>query len=151
MSAAPGASAIVGAAVRVIVVAVSTAVSLSHLLGIVAALPEILGLDVADVQEAVPPDPEVHKGRLNAGFDIDDASLVDVAHQVVLAGSLDIQFLQQAVLDNGDSALLRLGYVVESAEEKEEIKVIESKKPKEKDKPVAYKKDKMRFGFSDNE
>ena len=44
-----------------------------------------------------------------------------------------------------------VGNVVESGEAKEEIKVIEGKKPKEKDKPVSYKKDKMRFGFSDNE
>src|SRR5208282_5744778 len=37
------------------------------------------GLDVGDVQEAVPPDAEIDKGCLDARLDVDDSALVDVA------------------------------------------------------------------------
>jgi hypothetical protein len=44
-----------------------------------------------------------------------------------------------------------VGHVSENKEEKEEIKIIESKTQEKKDKTISYKKDKMRFGFTDNE
>ncbi len=44
-----------------------------------------------------------------------------------------------------------IGNVVESNDGSEEIKVIESKIKEKKDKTVSYKKDKMRFGFSEDE
>jgi hypothetical protein len=61
------------------------------------------------MQEAVTANAKVHKGRLNAGFEIDDPSFVDIANVVIRAGPFDIQFFEQTILDNGDAALLRLG------------------------------------------
>ena len=75
---------------------------------IVAALAEVLRLDVADVQEAVAADAEIDEGRLDAGLDVDDAALVDVADVVVLAGPFDVQLFQHAVLDDGDAAFFGL-------------------------------------------
>ena len=54
--------------------------------GIVAALTEVLRLDVADMQEAVAADAEVDERRLDARLQVDDLALIDVAYVVVLAG-----------------------------------------------------------------
>src|SRR5262249_19780121 len=70
-------------------------------------------LDVGDVQEAVAADAEVHERRLDARLDVDDAALVDVADVALVAGALDVQLLQDAVLQDGDAALLRLQHVDE--------------------------------------
>ena len=60
-----------------IVVAVATrpAAGLDRLVGIEAALAEVLRLDVADVQEAVAADAEIDEGRLDAGLEVDDLPL----------------------------------------------------------------------------
>ena len=63
---------------------------------------------VGDVQEAVAADAEVHERGLDARLDVDDPALVDVADVALLAGPLDVEFFQHAVLDDGDPALLRL-------------------------------------------
>ncbi len=44
-----------------------------------------------------------------------------------------------------------VGNVVEPSEEKEDMKIINNEKPKKENQPVTYKKDKMRFGFSDDD
>ena len=79
-----------------------------RLVGIVAALAEVLRLDVADVQEAVAAHAEIDEGRLDARLQVDDDPLVDVAHVAVLAGALDVELFQDAVFDDRDPAFLRL-------------------------------------------
>ena len=54
---------------------------------IVSALAKVLRLDVADVQEAVAADAEIDERRLDAGLQVDDAALVDVADEILLARS----------------------------------------------------------------
>ena len=65
-------------------------------------------LDVGDVQEAVAADAEIDERRLDARLDVDDAALVDVADVALVAGALDVQFFEHAVLEDGDAAFLRL-------------------------------------------
>ena len=79
--------------------------------GIVAALAEVLRLDVADVQESVAAHAEIDERRLDAGFDVDDHPFVDVAHVIVLPAAFDVQFFEHSVFDDGDAAFLRLGDV----------------------------------------
>jgi len=73
-----------------------------------AALAEVLRLDVADVQEAVPPDAEIEERRLDARFQVDNDSLVDVSYIAVLVGPFNIEFLEDTILDDRNPALLRL-------------------------------------------
>ena len=80
----------------------------SDLLGIVASLAEVLRFDVADVEEPVAADAEVDEGGLDARFQVDDAALVDIARVVVLAGSFNVQFFEQAVLHDRNPAFFRL-------------------------------------------
>ena len=86
----------------------AAAVGHDRLVGIEAALAEVLRLDVADVQKAVAADAEVDERRLDARLQVDDLALVDVADVVVLAGPLDVQLFQHAVFDDRDPALFRL-------------------------------------------
>ena len=79
-----------------------------RLVRIEPALAEVLGFDVADVQEPVAADAEIDKGRLDAGLQIDDDSLVDVSDVVVLPGSFDVQLLEDSILNNRDPAFFRL-------------------------------------------
>ena len=79
-----------------------------RLAGIEAALAEVLRLDVADVQKAVAADAEIDERRLDARLEVDDLALVDVADVIVLAGALDVQLFQHAVLNDRDPAFLRL-------------------------------------------
>ncbi len=84
------------------------AAELERLVGIEAALAIVLRLDVADVQKAVAADAEIDERRLNARFEIDDLSFVDVADVVVLAGALDVELFQDAILHDRDPAFFRL-------------------------------------------
>ncbi len=81
------------------------------LVGVVAALAEVLRLDVADVQKAVAADAEVDEGRLDARLEVDDLSLVDVADVVVLAGPFDVELFQHSIFNDGDPAFFRLADV----------------------------------------
>ncbi len=81
------------------------------LVGIEPALAEVLRLDVADVQEAVAADAEIDEGGLDAGLEVDDAALVDVADVVVLAGAFDVQLFQHSVFDDRNPAFFRLRHV----------------------------------------
>src|SRR5262245_57709103 len=65
-------------------------------------------INIRNVQETVSTDSKVNKGGLNAGFDIDDSSLVDIADVAFLTGSFDIEFFEQAVFNNRDPTFLRL-------------------------------------------
>jgi len=76
-----------------------------------ATLAKILRLDVADMQKTVAPDPEIDECGLDARLQVDDASLVDVADVIVRAGSFDIEFFEQSILNDRDPAFLRLRHV----------------------------------------
>ena len=78
-----------------------------RLFRVVAALAEILRLDVADVQEAVAAHAEIDECRLDARFQVDDHPFVDVADVIVLAGPFNVQLFQNSVLDDRDPAFLR--------------------------------------------
>ena len=78
------------------------------LVRIEAALAEVLRLDVADVQEAVPAHAEIHKRRLDARLQVDDDSFVDVSDVIVLSGPFDVQFFEHSVLNDRDAAFFRL-------------------------------------------
>jgi hypothetical protein len=81
-------------------------------LGVVSLeLPVILGLDVGDVEEAVPADREVDERGLDRRLEVDDPPLVDVPGVALVTGPLDVKLLQDAVLDDGDPALLGLEHV----------------------------------------
>ena len=89
----------------------ATAAGLDRLGRIVAALAEVLRLDVADVQEAVASDAEVDERGLDAGLEIDDPAFVDVPYVIVLAGAFDVELFENAVLDDRNPALLGLRHV----------------------------------------
>ena len=58
--------------------------------------------------EAIAADTEVDEGGLDARLDIDDASLVDVAHVALGACALHVKLFENAVLDDRDTNFLRL-------------------------------------------
>lgn len=68
----------------------------------------VLRLDVRDMKEAVAADREIDEGGLYGRFEIDDLTLVDVTGVALVAGSLDVQLFEDAVLDDRDTALLGL-------------------------------------------
>jgi hypothetical protein len=76
--------------------------------GIVAGLPEVLGFDVTDVQEPISTDAEIDEGSLDARFDIDNLSFVDVPDPVVLAGAFGVEFFEDSILEKGNAAFFRL-------------------------------------------
>ena len=84
------------------------AVGIDRPVGIVAALAEVLRLDVADVQEAVAADAEIDERGLDARLEVDDLAFVDVADVILLAGPLDVQLFEQTIFNDRDPALLRL-------------------------------------------
>jgi hypothetical protein len=68
----------------------------------------VLRLDVRDMKETVAADREIDEGGLYRRFEIDDLSLVDVPGVALVAGALDVQLFEDAVLDDRDPALLGL-------------------------------------------
>src|SRR5579872_690826 len=68
----------------------------------------ILIFDVADMQKPVAAHAEVDERRLDAGLDVDDAALIDVAHEVFEAVALDVQLFEDGVFHNGNPALFGL-------------------------------------------
>ena len=75
---------------------------------VVAALAEILRLDVADVEEAVAAHAEIDECRLDARLQVDHHPLVNVSYVIVLSGPFDVQFFKDSVLNDRDPAFLRL-------------------------------------------
>ena len=73
----------------------------------------ICRLHVGDVQEAVAADAEIDERGLDAGFDVDDAALVDVADVTLVARALDVEFFEDAVFKDGDAALFGLQHIDE--------------------------------------
>jgi len=57
-------------------------------------------VDVPDVQEGVPGQPDVHEGGLHPRQDLQDPTLVDVAGQALGVGVVDEELDQGAVLDD---------------------------------------------------
>ncbi len=78
-----------------------------------AAAGEVLGLEVADVEEAVLALAEVDEGGLDGGLDVGDDALVDVADVAEGGGAFDVEFLKLGFLEHGDAALVALGHVDE--------------------------------------
>ena len=76
--------------------------------GIVAALAEVLRLDVADVQEAVAAHAEIDEGGLDARLQVDHHALVDVSYVIVLSGPFDVQLFEHSVFNDRDAAFFRL-------------------------------------------
>ena len=74
-------------------------------------MPEVLRLDVADVQKPVPADSEVDKRRLDARLQVYDDAFVDVSDVIVLSGPLDVELFEHSVLNDRNPAFLRLGDV----------------------------------------
>ena len=56
---------------------------------------------------------EVNEGGLNAGFDIDNLTFVNIANPVVLTGPFRVQLFKNSVLQQCDSAFLHLGDIDE--------------------------------------
>src|SRR5262249_5372004 len=111
---APVAAAPVAAAIPVAVPVAVAAGAAPLAAALAAALLQVAvvgGLDVGDVQEAVAADAEIDERRLDARLDVDDAALVDVADVALVAGALHVQLLEDAVLQDGDAALLGLQHV----------------------------------------
>jgi hypothetical protein len=71
----------------------------------------VLGFHIGDVEKAIAPHREIDEGRLDGGFEIDNLSLVDVSGVTLVASTLDIQLFEDAILDDGDPALLGLQYI----------------------------------------
>jgi hypothetical protein len=65
-------------------------------------------LDIGDVQKPISPHAEIDKGGLDARLNVDDAAFVDVADVTLVAGPLDVEFLQDAVFQDGNPAFLGL-------------------------------------------
>src|SRR5205085_12627716 len=89
------------------------AIAARHLLAdglddVFALTPEVAGHQVADVQEPVAPEPEVHERGLDAGLDVGDLSLVDIADVAGGAGALHVKLFELPVFHEGDSALFAL-------------------------------------------
>jgi hypothetical protein len=74
-------------------------------------VPIIGWFDIRDMEEAVAADAEIDKGSLDARFDIHDSAFVDIADVTFVTGAFNIQFLENAILHNGNPAFLGLQYV----------------------------------------
>jgi hypothetical protein len=76
-----------------------------------SALLIILGLDVRDMEESIAPHRKIDERRLNRGFDVDDFSFIDIPGITLVAGPFNVELFEYAVLDDCDSAFLRLEHV----------------------------------------
>ena len=78
------------------------------LVRIVAPLPEVLGLDIADVQKSISAHSKVDERGLDAWFQVDDFALVDIADVIVLATAFDVELFEQSIFNNRNPAFFRL-------------------------------------------
>jgi hypothetical protein len=99
------ASRVVGVSARL---AASIAIAGAEVALVAHVFAIVLRLNVGDVQEAVAADGEVDEGGLYGRLQIDDLSLVDVPGVALVAGSLEVQLFEHAILNDGDAAFLRL-------------------------------------------
>ncbi len=63
--------------------------------------------DIGDMQEGGALQADLDKGRLHAGQDAADAAQVDIADQTAAGRPLDMQFLHDPLLHDGNAGLLR--------------------------------------------
>src|SRR5262249_31236012 len=89
-------------------VAASTATRASAGISMAGQVSIVCRLHVGDVEEAVAADAEIHERRLDAGLDVDDAALVDVADIALVAGPFNVQLFEHAIFQNGYAALFGL-------------------------------------------
>ncbi|GBD42403.1 hypothetical protein HRbin39_01794 [bacterium HR39] len=75
----------------------------------------VVGMDLAEGQEAVPIAAVVDEGGLQRRFDPDDLGEIDVTLELTAAGDLDVEVDQSAVLADGHPRLFRVGGVDEHA------------------------------------
>jgi hypothetical protein len=68
----------------------------------------VRGIHIRYMQEPVPSDSKIHERGLDTGLNVDDSAFIDVPDVALLAGSLDVEFLQHSILDNRNAAFLRL-------------------------------------------
>jgi hypothetical protein len=64
---------------------------------IVTGLSKVFGFDIADVQKSVSTYTEIDERRLDARFDVDDFTFIDVSYPIVLTGSFRIEFFESPV------------------------------------------------------
>jgi ornithine cyclodeaminase len=76
-----------------------------------SSLTKVLRLHVADMEKAVAANAKIDKRRLDTRLQIDNGALVNVADVRVLARAFNIELFQQAILQDGDAALFRLGNI----------------------------------------
>ena len=69
----------------------------------------IVGMDLAEGEEAVPVAAVVDEGSLQGGFYPDDFRQVDVAAKLFLVGRLEIEFLDAVTANDDDAGFLRVG------------------------------------------
>jgi hypothetical protein len=74
---------------------------------------KVLWLDIGNMEEAVAANREIDKGGLNSRLEVDDFALIDVTGVTLVAGSFDVQLLEDAILDDGDAAFLGLEHIDE--------------------------------------
>jgi hypothetical protein len=72
---------------------------------------EVLVLNIADVQKPVASDAKIDERCLDTGFNVNDATLVDITDAAFEAVSFDVKFFKDAVLNNANPALFRLANV----------------------------------------
>ena len=63
--------------------------------------------DIGHVQEGGALEPDIDEGRLHAGEDAADTPEIDVADQAAAGRALDVQFLDDALLHDGNAGFLR--------------------------------------------
>ena len=63
--------------------------------------------DIGHMQEGRALEPDIDKGRLHARQHPGHLAEIDISDQTALKGTLNVQFLHGAVLDDGDPCLLR--------------------------------------------
>jgi hypothetical protein len=74
---------------------------------------KILGLHIRDVEKPVASDGEIDEGGLNRRLEVDNFALIDVTRVTLVAGSFDVELLEGAILDDGDTAFLGLEHIDE--------------------------------------
>ncbi len=76
-------------------------------------LGEVLRVQIGDVQKAIFADAKVDECRLDGGLDVGDAALVNIADVGFRAGTLHVEFFEQATADDGDADFLAFDHVDE--------------------------------------
>jgi hypothetical protein len=73
----------------------------------------VLVFDIADMQESVAADAEIDEGSLNAGFDVDNFTFVDVSDVVFCTAAFYVELFEDAVFDDRNPTFLGLQDIYE--------------------------------------